>query len=154
MNIPFFNNRFGKGFASHVASSIGLLFLCATSLVFSQELNVLVIGSTHSFSEGGESGVVHEKPFNPAGIATHLQNILAQDGRGTVNFTMLDRYRADAITAIAWTAHSYNLTNRKPNEAPTARNLPARSLWAQILKEYPTLSPMRDKAKWKGEFAI
>jgi hypothetical protein len=39
-----------------------------------------------------------------------------------------------------------DLANRMINEAPIARNLPTRSLWAQIHKEYPTLNPMRDSA--------
>ncbi len=98
MTIPCFRNRFGKGFASHAAFSIGVLFLCAASLAFSQELNVLVIGSTHSFSEGGEGGVVHEKPFNPAGIANHLQGILAQD---TLHHTILDSTGA-FVNPVKW----------------------------------------------------
>lgn len=57
-------------------------------------------------------------------------------------------------SSVWWNAHSYNLTHSKLNEAPTARNFLARSLWAQIDKEYLALSPMRDKAKLKGEFAI
>lgn len=43
------------------------------------ELNILVVGSTSSFSDGGESGVVAEKAFNPTNITTHLQDILSQD---------------------------------------------------------------------------
>lgn len=128
------------------------------------DVNVLIIGSTKDSGEQDHSGVSwnaqkpaftpNAKPFLPTEVGTQLQNILEQDGRGTVNITVLAPYRADAITAIDWTAHSYNLTHRKLNEAPTARNLPASSLWAQIHKEYTTLSPMRDTAKWKGEFAI
>lgn len=127
-------------------------------------VNVLIIGSTRDSGEMHNSSVSWNaqkpaftptsKPFSPTSVGAQLQSILTQDNRDTVNVTVLDRYRADAITAIAWTAHSYNLTNRKLNEAPTARNLLARSFSAQIHKEYQALSPMRDKAKWKGEFAI
>ena len=42
------------------------------------DLNILILGSDRSFSEGGENGVVHEKPFNPAGIASHLKEIIDQ----------------------------------------------------------------------------
>ena len=100
MKIPCPENRFGEGCALRAAFSIGLAFFCATSLAFSQELNVLVIGSTHSFSEGGESGVVHEKPFNPAGIANHLQGILAQDPAitDTVNVVFEDIYKTKLLT--------------------------------------------------------
>lgn len=52
----------------------------------------------------------NSKPFSPTEIGTQLQSILAQDGRGAVNVTVLDRYRADAITQMSgWYAHSYNL---------------------------------------------
>jgi len=58
-----------------------LLLVCLSSFhnLLLADVNVLVIGSTHSFSEGGESGVVHEKPFNPTTVATHLQGILSND---------------------------------------------------------------------------
>jgi len=82
------------------------------------DLNILVIGSTHSFSEGGENDVVHEKPFNPTTIATHLQSILAQDTvlNKTVNVVFEDVYKSktnevrtskDGIDLI--TAHCYSL---------------------------------------------
>jgi hypothetical protein len=60
---------------------IVLISLVFAPVALTQELNVLVIGSTHSFSEEeiGQSGVVHEKPFDPTAIATHLQGILSQD---------------------------------------------------------------------------
>lgn len=58
---------------------ISVCSLAWAQLGHAQELNVLVIGSTHSFSEGeiGNSGVAHVKPFNPTTIATHLQGILS-----------------------------------------------------------------------------
>ena len=73
----------------------------------SQELNVLVIGSTHSFSEGGERRVVHEKPFNPTGIANHLQEILAQDPAitDTVNVVFEDIYKTKSHTVNQWFQH-------------------------------------------------
>ena len=44
------------------------------------DLNILVIGSTNSYSdrESGLPDVSHEKPFNPAGIASHLEEIIDQ----------------------------------------------------------------------------
>lgn len=57
------------------------------SEAFSQELNVLVIGSSKSFSDGEEGAVVtgeedaavKEKAFNPSNIAVHLSSILVND---------------------------------------------------------------------------
>ena len=43
------------------------------------DLDVLVIGSTNTYSERNESGVVQEKAFNPTAIGTQLQSILSQD---------------------------------------------------------------------------
>jgi hypothetical protein len=102
--------------------------------------NVLVIGSDKDTGGKHHSGVSwtvqkpayaytsNSEPFSPAGGGTRLQNNLAQDSRDTVNVTVLDSYRADAITA--------------------------RSLWAQIHKGYPALSLMREKTKTKREFTI
>lgn len=94
--------------------SVALAFLCATSLAFSQELNVLVIGSTHSFSEGGESGVVHEKPFNATAIASHLQGILAQDPAitDTVNVVFEDIYKTKLQTVNYSGTNVYDFTSR------------------------------------------
>jgi hypothetical protein len=72
-----------------------------------------VIGSTHSFSEGGESGVVHEKPFNPAGIANHLQGILAQDPAitDTVNVGFEDIYKTKFLTVNYSGSQVYDFTS-------------------------------------------
>ena len=56
-----------------------VLFFMVVVVPAQAELDVLVIGSTHSFSDRNESGVVQEKAFNPTTIGTHLQSILAQD---------------------------------------------------------------------------
>ncbi len=95
-------------------SCIAGAFLCAASLAFSQELNVLVIGSTHSFSEGGESGVVHEKPFNPTGIANQLQGILGQDPAitDTVNVVFEDIYKTKLLTVNYSGSSVYDFTSR------------------------------------------
>jgi hypothetical protein len=87
---------------------IVLISLVFAPVALTQELNVLVIGSTHSFSEEeiGQSGVVHEKPFDPTAIATHLQGILSQDElitdvTPTVNVVFDDIYKAkDVVTAV------------------------------------------------------
>lgn len=82
------------------------------------DLNILIIGSTHSFSEGGEHDVVHEKPFNPTNIATHLQSILRNDTalNKTVNVQFEDvfKFKTNNVrtskTGIAdITAHCYSL---------------------------------------------
>jgi hypothetical protein len=82
------------------------------------DLNVLVIGSTHSFSEGGENDVVHEKPFTPTTIATHLQGILSQDPAlsGTVKVffedvfkTKTNRVQTSGSGINDVTAHCYSL---------------------------------------------
>ena len=52
-----------------------VLFATLPNEVFSQEVNVLIIGSSHSYSEGKEHGAIHEKAFNPVGIGNELQNI-------------------------------------------------------------------------------
>lgn len=95
-----------------------LILACAATPVLSQQLDILVIGSSHSFSEGSESGVVHEKPFNPAGVATQLQNILSQDPLITqaVNVEFEDIYKTKAQTVnytlnstLDFTSHCYSL---------------------------------------------
>ena len=82
------------------------------------DLNILVIGSTHSFSEGGESGVVHEKPFNPTTIASHLYQIIDQDPAisGSANVQFEDIYKTKAQTVNYsgtsvhdFTSHCYSL---------------------------------------------
>jgi hypothetical protein len=82
------------------------------------DVNVLIIGSTRDSGEMHPANVwwsaqkppqvPNSKPFLPAEIGTQLQNILAQDGRGTVNVTVQERYASHAITN-GWYAHSYNL---------------------------------------------
>ncbi|MGL5017409.1 MAG: InlB B-repeat-containing protein, partial [Luteolibacter sp.] len=91
-------------------------------VIFTNQLhadtNVLIIGSTRSFSEGGENGVFHEAPFNPTVVATHLQGILSQDAAitGPVNVVLEDIYktkfqtvRYDGNTVYDFTSHCYSL---------------------------------------------
>jgi len=65
------------------------------------DMNVLIVGSTQSFSdsESDASDVAHEKAFNPTDIATQLQSILSQDGAitGTVNVEFEDIYKAKPL---------------------------------------------------------
>lgn len=103
----------GAGYAFGVASG--------NISIFDDEgydLNILVIGSTHSFSEGGEHDVVHEKPFNPSTIATHLQQIIDQDPAisGSVNVQFEDTYKTKALSLVHsgsafsnYTSHCYSL---------------------------------------------
>ncbi len=82
------------------------------------DLNVLVIGSTRSFSDTGENDVVHEKPFNPTTIATHLEGILSQDPflNKTANVDFEDIFKTKAQTVeysnnsfTDFTSHCYSL---------------------------------------------
>jgi hypothetical protein len=76
------------------------------------DLNILIVGSTHSFSEGGEHDVVHEKPFNPTAIATHLQSILAQDPAlsDTVNVVFEDIFKTKTNLVQTSKTGSANIT--------------------------------------------
>lgn len=100
-----------------LAMLIGSFFF---SDYLSADVNVLIIGCSKDSGEQHNSSVSwntqkpaftpNSKPFLPTEVGTQLQSILAQDGRGTVNVTILDRYRSDAITLLfGWNAHSYNL---------------------------------------------
>jgi hypothetical protein len=98
--------------------AIGVCLLCVQSRALSQQLNILVIGSTRSFSEGNESGVLPQKPYNPAGIAAHLQGILAQDSAITenVHVEFEDIYKTKTQTVnysgsniYDFTSHCYSL---------------------------------------------
>ncbi len=96
-----------------MALAISITFLIFSNQLFA-DVNVLIIGSTHSYSEGGESGVVHEKPFNPTAIATHLQGILSQDAAitGPVNVEFEDIYKTKAQTVNYSGSSVYNFTSR------------------------------------------
>ena len=69
-------------------------FNFSSFLGFSQDVNVLIIGSSHSYSEGREHGAIHEKPFSPVGVGSELQNILSSDVSisGNVNVVVEDIY--------------------------------------------------------------
>ncbi|MDF7827037.1 hypothetical protein P4B35_23645, partial [Pontiellaceae bacterium B12227] len=89
------------------------------------QLDILVLGSAHSFSErpevvfkDKETTVIHEKPFNPAGIASQLESILAQDPmiEEAVNVDFEDIYTSEMIDVIYslgqrndYLAHCYSL---------------------------------------------
>jgi len=67
------------------------------------DLNVLVIGSTHSFSEGGKRGAADQKAFNTAAVAKCLRTIIAKDPKikGTTNVVFEDVFRKKTLpTAI------------------------------------------------------
>ena len=71
-----------------------LCFNLITISSYSQDVNILIIGSSHSYSEGGEHGVIHEKAFSPFSIGNELQKILSNDGSisGNVNVVVEDIY--------------------------------------------------------------
>jgi hypothetical protein len=67
------------------------------------DLDILIIGSSHSFSETNESGVVHETAFDPTPIQTQLQSILTGDAAvtETVNVVFEDIYRTK-VESTGW----------------------------------------------------
>lgn len=80
-----------------ILGMVCLLLLLSASISFAADTNILVVGSSKSFSDGGESGVVKEKAFNPAQVATQLKSILEQDSAigGTVNVVSHDIYKSE-----------------------------------------------------------
>jgi hypothetical protein len=108
--------RQSRKFAFTVLAALSVSLLTALSL--RADVDILVVGSTHSFSEGGESGVVHEKPFDPTDIASELQSILANDTNitETVNVVVEDIYTNktislyyDSVTLEDQERHCYSL---------------------------------------------
>lgn len=93
---------------------LALVFLFSGATSAQAALDVLVVGSTHSFSEGGEDGVLHEKPFNPAGIASQLQNILAADAAISepVNVVFEDIYTNKNIS-LYYDSATFETHNRR-----------------------------------------
>ncbi len=92
------------------------LIACAVFIVWmlsnnhlSADVNVLIIGSTKDASERFTSA--QSKPFSPTEIGTHLKKILEQDGRGTVNVTIEDRYRTASVSGFIFPYYSYSLSN-------------------------------------------
>lgn len=95
-----------------------LLSVCIAVQGFA-DVKVLIIGSTRDSGERHNSGAGWEaekphyvptsKPFSPTEIRTYLQNILAQDNRGSVNVTLVERYANNYMPDIGWDAYSYNL---------------------------------------------
>lgn len=94
--------------------------LGAISSLSAADLNILVIGSTKSYSDGNESGVVQEKAFNPTAIATQLQSILSNDSvitsAGTPNVVFEDIYKTKSLSVQYsgsstndFTSHCYSL---------------------------------------------
>ncbi len=79
--------------------SLHSIFILALLLLMvipaSADLDILVIGSSRSYSEGGESGSVHEKAFNPTLVADKLRDILDGDAAvgETVNVVVEDIYK-------------------------------------------------------------
>ena len=96
------------------AVAVLLIFLMALSTGHAA-LDILVIGSTHSYSESGETTVVHEKPFNPSAVASQLQSVLDQDPAisETVNVVFEDIYRSRTVgTAMGQTPATWNFEYR------------------------------------------
>ena len=98
--------------------AIQLLILFVTGLASTDllaDVNILVIGSTHSFSEGNERGVVRESAFNSKAVAESLRNILGKDSRvsGKANVVFEDIYRSKVVpTALGQRGNMINMQYR------------------------------------------
>ena len=111
-------NKARRGLVSFTAA---LLF--GASLAAQADLDILVVGSTRSFSDSSlttwnESNVVHQAAFNPSNIAVELQSILDQDSAitETVNVVFDDIYKSDTRYVQTskdgyntWQLHCYSL---------------------------------------------
>ncbi len=80
-----------------VAVSMATLTPCQAAL------DILIIGSSQSYSESLDANIIHEKSFNPTAIATELQSILSNDSvvitaETTVNVVFEDLYRTKVET--------------------------------------------------------
>jgi len=67
------------------------------SILDAADTNVLVLGSTKSFSEdwyAGEASIKNQQPFNPQLVANELQSILNGAAVGSANVTFVDIYRS------------------------------------------------------------
>ena len=96
---------------------LGLLLLRMPPSVRSQDeaIDLLLLGSTHSFSETGESGVEHQPAFDPTAIAAELGRILesAPGIEGRVNIVFEDIYRTKTIpTALGQSGTNYDFNYR------------------------------------------
>lgn len=79
------------------------------------DLDILIVGSTHSFSEGNEAGVLAEKAFNPGAVASELQSILANDpavNTQAVNVVFEDIYTNKTMSVWVDSATSYTFNRR------------------------------------------
>lgn len=97
--------------------AVALIVLVISANLHAQQLDVLVIGSTQSFSdtESGSSSVVHEKAFNPTAIATNLQSVLSQDPAitETVNVQFENVYKTKGmIVPIGGSGSAWSFTFR------------------------------------------
>ncbi|MEM7392345.1 MAG: hypothetical protein AAF492_08340, partial [Verrucomicrobiota bacterium] len=95
-----------------------MMTLLVSAHIAHADLDILVIGSTQSYSDGGESGVVQEQAFDPSGIATQLQSILDNDSAvtGTANVVFQDIYTNKSLWVnysggiyTNFTSHCYSL---------------------------------------------
>ena len=97
------------------------LLTAGLSSAAAEDLNILVIGSTRSYSVGQfdtiwstESGTVQEHAFNPSGIASQLQSILAQDPAitGSTNVVFEDIYKTKTHNVRYSGSATFSITNR------------------------------------------
>lgn len=92
--------------------------LCIFSNTLFADMNILVVGSTHSYSDTNEFGVIPEKPFNPANISRELALILSNDrelGQG-VNVVFDDIFKTKDLkvryskgSTLDFVSHCYSL---------------------------------------------
>ncbi len=132
MDIPFHANigripqmkpSFWLSPARRIAAKIFALTVLASGLssASAEDLDILVIGSSRSFSFGQngsywgtESGTVREHAFNPSAIRSELQSILAQDPAiaGSANVTFEDIYKTKTHNVRVDRHNTWSITNR------------------------------------------
>ena len=76
----------------------------------SEDVNILIIGSEYDSTSGYVNG--SSSKFSPAGIKSHLQNILSGAGLGTVKVEVEERYSYHTYPSPFWgSARCYNLVS-------------------------------------------
>ncbi len=109
-----------EGIAGYAVQKMYLYFIVfiGSTILFAgnvqaADLNVLVIGSTHSYSKDEYSTIPrHQEPFNPQLVVNELKSILDRDSAfGTVNVEFEDVYRTTSRQMFSnwWTVKCYSL---------------------------------------------
>jgi hypothetical protein len=94
-----------------IASLCPVTFLLFAFTLFA-DTNVLVIGSTHSFSEGNGTGLAHERAFDGSAVADSLREILSKDAAaGKAKVVFEEVYRKKTLpTAVGGSGKNFDFT--------------------------------------------